>query len=268
MKAIDKIITWICIKIRLIVFILLTVLTIFASKAVLTLEINDGVSAMINNVSYSIIAAYIFYLINDVIPNIIKFYDNKKRNKIIMSITYRKLQLLLASFDGIFLETYKGIHKVDYKGNLYDFFNLEFLIKLVDNFDLRNESNTVAIDKAGNQIKLNCETHFYNTWRKIKDLGQNLLSTQYITKNEKLAYEVEFLLSESSISTYFDYISSDSNHTLTNIFPVDVKTEKRTDKRWIECVINLHKIAFKMYDELKKENYLRNIFAPKFYNEM
>ena len=89
-----------------------------------------------------------------------------------------------------------------------------------------------------------------------------------ITKNEKLAYEVEFLLSESSISTYFDYISSDSNHTLTNIFPVDVKTEKRTDKRWIECVINLHKIAFKMYDELKKENYLRNIFAPKFYNEM
>ena len=142
MKAIDKIITWICIRIRLIVFILLTVLTIFASKAVLTLEINDGVSAMINNVSYSIIAAYIFYLINDVIPSIIKFYDNKKRNKIIMSITYRKLQLLLANFDGIFLETYKGIYKVDYKGNLYDFFNLEFLIKLVDNFDLRNESNT------------------------------------------------------------------------------------------------------------------------------
>lgn len=253
-------------NIRIIVFMLLTILTLFTISSVLNMEIEGNIDTTMNNVGYSIIAAYIFYLINEVIPSIIQFYNNRKRNRIIMSIAYRKLQLLLVNLDGIFLEIYKDKNNEEYKGSLNEFYEINFLYKLLVDFDLSKLSNIYTVDASGNEIKLTYEENLNNTWSSIKRLAQDILNTQYILENHKLAYEVEFLISESNLSTYFKLRRFYNDHLLVHIFMRTIDNNI-TDSNLLKCIKSIHKIAFDMYDDLNNEKELRNIFPPKFYNE-
>lgn len=81
----------------------------------------------IKNIGYSIVAAYIFYLLNECTFNIINYFSRKKKRNIIKAIAYRKLQLLLCRLDNIFISIYEVKNQQKYEGTLDELYQVDVL---------------------------------------------------------------------------------------------------------------------------------------------
>lgn len=214
---------------------------------------------IIQNIALSIISAYIFYLFLEFIPSLIKRYDDYA----LMASCYRKLQLMLNRLDNLFLEPYKKTHMSHDINtlNLEKFFNKNSLSFLV-NFDLSQDSNSVGLENF--QLKLPFSQYLLNEWKECKFYAQKILQNPYVQTNPKLYYEIQYILYESSICKYF-YISEQYNSHIDYGQVLALNSSPENIEKHIQNIIKIHKIAFKLYDNLKNKKRFENIIKPKFY---
>ena len=83
---------------------------IFVGCSVITAIAMPGMfvdDAILQGISLSIVAAYIFYLFMEFFPSLIR----RHREYSMMAICYRNLQLMLNRLDCLFIEPYKAVMK-------------------------------------------------------------------------------------------------------------------------------------------------------------
>lgn len=220
----------------------------------------DGCS-ILQGIAMSIVAAYIFYIIMQFIPSLLEEY----RKRSAMAITYRKLQLMLCRLDDLFVEPYNTV-----KGNsigskvalsIEEFYEKDFLISFLHEFDLDQNSNC----KNGytNQLE-SYRTYLQGMWKECQKYGNEALNTPYLQNEAELAYQVQYLLSDNAIDSYFKYLSAIPCMDYQCVLALNQKDDEICTQSIMNIII-LHKKIFEMYDKLKKDKRFANIFEPSFY---
>lgn len=253
----ENLVDWVKEDLKVKIFYILTLLAVVS--CLLLFKFKD--CKLIENIGYGFIAAYIFYFINEFIPYLVNKYDEEKNNRLMMAITYRKLQLLLDRIDSMFLKIYKIKNERNYLGSVHNFYNEEFFKDFVCDFDLNQESDCLDFRRD----KLTYKEYFISNWQDIELYSKRLLSTNYMRFDADLAYEIEYLLSHNYIGVFCKFLHNIENPNLKNIFPVEYFSEKTTPKNSLDNIINLHLIAFKMYDSLKYDKRIKFLNKPEFY---
>lgn len=228
---------------------------------------------IIQGIAMSVIAAYIFYLMIEFIPSLLRAYENLPA----MATTYRHLQLLLLNLDGIFLEAYKEVsgrgssdprvyQDVDLGVEYKTFFEKQFLFGVLNNFDLLKVSK-----RAGkNQIYMES---FIEKWRNIDRHVYEISKTSYINNNELLRYSLDYLIKESHMAVAFAiYLEGRPGAWLVQVNFASILGFDQSGTSWdevgVQNIKQIHEIAFQMYDILKKDERVKNIiFRPDFYKE-
>ena len=256
-----KIISFIEQRIKMIIFFALTIFT-FAS---IFLIMKYYRHEWIKNVGYSIVAAYIFYLLNECTFNIINYFSRKKKRNIIKAIAYRKLQLLLCRLDDIFISIYEAKNKQKYKGTLNELYQVDVLRRLTSNFCLLDKSDILCEEHNGSCRHLTYEEKLFSLWNDVKRYADELLNTQYIYFDYDLSYQIQYLVNDNFISTFFQKIYCfDKTHSLCLFIP---KGNREVIEDAFNNIIKLHKIAFELYDCLKEDHRFKNIYKPIFYDK-
>lgn len=218
-------------------------------------------STIISGISMSYIAAYVFYLINEVLPTSRKCTTEKV-------LVYRKLQILLVRLDSIFeevLEVSKRPRKLkEYK--LDEFFSKEVLQSCLVGFDDNQDGISVSFSQPYKAIK--CSDHFLSLWKEIRDYGQSICETNCMAYDKtELVYCISYLINESSISHYFAIKS----RRIRSEFGCILSLNQIDTQYFSEAVMNikkLHRIAFSLYDSLKrKKKYRHIVYEPYFYSQ-
>lgn len=99
----------------------------------------------------------------------------------------------------------------------------------------------------------------------MKRYADELLNTQYIFVDYDLSYQIQYLVNDNFISTFFQKnYCFDKTHSLCLFIPKE-KSEVIEDA--FNNIIKLHKIAFELYDCLKEDRRFKNIYKPIFYDK-
>lgn len=197
-------------------------------------------------ISISIIAATIFYVFQTYIPTLMA----ENLNRPAMAITYRKLQLLLVRLDDL----------IDISFD--DFFNASFLKSILTNFDLSQNSPCHYMQHP--ETCMSYKDYFISQWNEAKTYAKDALITPYAQTNPELSYQLEYLASESSINMVLTFLQKGQNIEYSCILGLNqLGDEVNTNN--LENIKVLHQIAFSLYDNLKEDKRLKNIYQPLFY---
>lgn len=223
---------------------------------------------IIKNIVMSIIAAYIFYFPIEFIPSLIRDYEERPAH----IVAYRHLQLLLIRVDDIAITMYnaasKGTSHLEETLVLEEFYDAEFMKKYIENGDLKKLSKIRAFD--GRKLTYS-ESLIYN-WKQILEMTSALLMMPIVQGNEKLLYELNYLITESIFKTIFDMgsvvnisdISPECFYGLNQI-------GSNAQKNHMDNIMQLHYLANDYYKELKKykrnDKYKGMIVEPNFFKE-
>lgn len=219
------------------------VLTILFFVSITLLFLTD--STAMEGICMSYVAAYIFYMVNDVIPSSKRRYTEKV-------MVYRKLQLILVKLDSIFEEvvSLNGGKKriVDYK--LDEFFSEGVLKQYLVGFDDTQDSSVVSSIQSLSRMK--CFDLFQSLWSEITSYCEILCNMDCNSyNNTELVYCLLYLVNESSMSIYFKLRKKQNLAFECIIFLND--TESAAFKNSLTNIIRLHKIAHSLYDSKKEK---------------
>lgn len=89
--------------------------------------------------------------------------------------------------------------------------------------------------------------------------------TPYTQTDPELSYQLEYLLSENSFNDIFIFLQKNWPINYSCILSLN-QPNTEICKNNLENVIALHKIAFTLYDILKDDKRLKNIYKPPFYD--
>lgn len=214
---------------------------------------------LVYGISISIIAATIFYVFQTYIPALMAENSNRPA----MAITYRKLQLLIVRLDNLIIEPYKKINNATEVDISFDaFFNASFLQKFLKNFDLSQNSPCHYMNRP--EICMSYKDYFISQWNEAKTYAKDALLTPYAQTNPELSYQLEYLVSESSINKTLAFLQQGQNIEYSCILNLNQLDNEFTKKN-LENIKALHQIAFSLYDNLKEDKRLNNIYQPLFY---
>lgn len=210
-------------------------------------------------ISISIIAATIFYVFQTYIPALMA----ENLNRLAMAITYRKLQLLLVRLDDLIIEPYKKIkNATEVDISFDDFFNASFLKSILTNFDLSQNSPCHYMQHL--ETCMSYKDYFISQWNEAKTYAKDALITPYAQTNPELSYQLEYLASENSINKVLTFLQKGQNIEYSCILGLNqLGDEVNTNN--LENIKVLHQIAFSLYDNLKEDKRLKNIYQPLFY---
>lgn len=234
-----------------VIFIACTIITIIAA-CLLTCECE-----IIQGIAMSIIAAYIFYIIMEFIPALRE--ERKKQSA--MAITYRKLQLMLYCLDSLFVEPYCSVVGHEPKLSTDAFYEKEHLKTFLIGFDLTQNSD--CVDASGHMLPYSI--YFFNVWERCQKYANEALNTLYMQYDPELAYEVQYLLSDSSICHYFNLYKLSLSTDYGNILSLIQENSKFCEQH-LHNIKVLHKKIFNLYDRLKRSKKFPNIYMPSFYS--
>lgn len=216
-------------------------------------------------IGMSIIAAYIFYLFLELVPSILRDWDSLPAK----AIAYRRLQLLLVRLDDIFISTYKKAkNKEDTRPEnefqIEDFYNSSFLKNFMSGFDLSQESK---VYEAFTMKPLTFANTIMSNWNDVNKYANALIQMPCVQNDIKLAYQLDFLLDNNTLSYIFGMshmfnISKINFEGFLSLNQIGDVSQKNS----LNNIIQLHEIAFKYYDLLKKDDRFHSIVvAPNFY---
>lgn len=211
-------------------------------------------------ISVSVIAATIFFIFQTYIPSLKAEYLNRPA----VAITFRKLQLMLVRLDNLIVEPYKKVKNIDKVDMAVDcFFSSEALNGVFDGFDLGQDSPCVYEDCPERHLPF--KDYLISLWEGAKSYAKDALLTPYAQTDPELSYQLEYLLSENSFDRTFQFIQKGRLFNYTCILSLN-QPDTKFCKNNLENIITLHKIAFSLYDILKEDNRLKNIYKPPFYD--
>lgn len=216
---------------------------------------------ILQGIAMSIVAAYIFYIIMQFIPSLVE--EHRKRSA--MAITYRKLQLMLCRLDDLFVDPYNTV-KGDSIGSkvalsIEEFYDKDFLISFLRGFDLNQNSNS----QNGYTNKLESyRDYLQGMWKECQRYGNEALNTPYLQNDAELAYQVQYLISDNAINSYFKYLYALPQIDYQCVLALNQKDDEICTQSIINVII-LHKQTFAMYEKLKRDKRFTNIFKPSFY---
>ena len=215
------------------------------------------------NVSYSIVAATIFYIIVEYIPELKRENRRQQEELYLKVIAYRKLQLCLTRVDNIFVSMYRELNKIknfqEVDMSLEEFYDIKHIMAIVDNFDIN--ASVPAINRFNKNISY--KEYLQLTWKETVQYTNEALSTRYVEMNAVLAYELQYLISEGTLPVFFKMLELRDIST-KDIFPRGIHNE-RYEGDTLRNIIRLHKIAFSLYNELKVDKIFNAIYKPSFY---
>ena len=210
-------------------------------------------------ISISIIAATIFYVFQTYIPTLME----ENLNRPAMAITYRKLQLLLVRLDSLFIEPYNKINNAkEIDKSLDEFFSASSLNNALTNFDLSQNSPCHYMQRP--EACMSYKDYFIMQWNEAKTYAKDALLTPYAQTNPELSYQLEYLVSDSSFNMVLSLLQQGQNIEYSCILGLN-QLEGKTDINNLENIKTLHRIAFSLYDNLKEDKRLKNIYQPLFY---
>lgn len=188
------------------------------------------------------IAAYIFYLIMNVLPDLSAFMADIKQEL----GDYRRLQLMSVKLFSLYrclIEQTGCVLKPKDK-KLEDFYNEEFLKTTIGKIDF--QSNFTLKARLADFKGSTCKDFYLFLWNDIESYGRELLSSRFVRVRPDLWLQINELINESSLKT------------LADIFKVDKTSSfKCIDFSWVENVLELHYSAFEWY------KYLRLFYGEK-----
>lgn len=231
--------------------------------------IPDPDNVVIQSIGCSMIASVMYFFAMDFWSSLDEHQKKKKKNALI----YRQLQLLLVRLDSIFLDPYEYVrHKAiyDYYSDpsmmrVEDFYDISLLRRYTTNFNLQQES--MVQDLSGRHLT------FYETiiwrWKELNEYANKLISLAESIGADSLIYEVSYLIEESTLKHTVE-ISQKLNipfNELGTYFNLNYSNPSITI-RTIDCIINLHRFAYKYYESLRREKHLQAlVHKPSFYRE-
>ena len=215
------------------------------------------------NVSYSIVAATIFYIIVEYIPELKRENRRKQEELYLKAIAYRKLQLCLTRVDSIFTDMYRELNEIknfqEVEMSLEEFYDIEHIMNIVDNIDIN--TSAPVISRFNKDISY--KEYLRLTWNEAVQYANEALGTRYVEMNAVLAYELQYLISEGTLPVFFKMLDVRDIST-KDIFPKGTNNE-RYEGDTLRNIIQLHKIAFSLYNELKVDKSFKAIYKPCFY---
>lgn len=211
-------------------------------------------------ISVSIIAAAIFFVFQTYIPAQKAEYLNRPS----VAIAYRKLQLMLVRLDDLFVEPYKKItNTTSVDLSVERFYHPEFLKDIFKKFDLTQDSPCAYMDNPTKHMSF--DVYLKTQWEQAKSFAKDALLTPYAQTDPELSYQLEALLSESLFDMFFDLRQNGQCIDYSCVLSLN-QPDTVICKNKLENIIALHKIAFSLYDTLKGDQRLKNIYAPPFYS--
>ena len=214
-------------------------------------------------IGMSIIAAYMFYILIELVPSIIRDWETLPAK----AMAYRRLQILLVKLDDIFVSAYmKAMNCQDghpeQRMKLHEFYDPSFMVTFMNGFDLTQESGIID----WNEQQVSFLNLFKSRWVEIQACATTISQAQSVQDDIDLLFEVDYLISENSLATVF---------RLTNVpnmvigFENFLSLNQIGDSHQVNTfnnIIKLHQIAFRYYDMLKKDKRFSSIvFKPHFY---
>jgi hypothetical protein len=150
---------------------------------------------------------------------------------------------------------------------LTDFYTSSFLRPIMSGFDL---SQKCGVLERNTRRSMSFGEFFISEWNQVKIYANALLQMPTVQNDINLAYQIDYLLTENSLVISFDLLQ-------TTIFTVGFEyflllnqtasSDECFQEDTISNIIQLHKIASKYYDILKKDKRFRNIvYRPYFYS--
>lgn len=211
-------------------------------------------------ISVSVIAAAIFFVFQTYIPAQNAEYLNRPA----VAITFRKLQLMLVRLDDLALTPYKKVKNVtEIDMAVERFFDSQHLAGVFDGFDLSQDSPCVYENLPEKHLPF--KDYFMLRWEEVKSLAKDALLTPYAQTDPDLSYQLEYLLSDNSFDIVFRLLQKGHPLDYACVFGLD-QPDSELCKNNLENIKVLHKIAFSLYDTLKDDSRLKNIYKPLFYD--
>lgn len=211
-------------------------------------------------ISISVIAATIFFIFQTYIPAQKAEYINRPA----VAIAFRKLQLMLVRLDDLIVEPYKKVKNIDKVDMTVDcFFTSEFLNGIFDGFDLGQDSPCAYENCLEKHLPF--KDYLISRWEETKSYAKDALLTSYAQTDPELSYQLEYLLSENSFDRTFKLIQRGYPLNYACILSLN-QPNSQFCKNKVENIVTLHKIAFSLYDILKEDSRLKNIYKPPFYD--
>lgn len=212
-------------------------------------------------ISISIISATIFFIFQTYIPSQKEEYLKRPS----VAITYRKLQLMLVRLDDLVCVPYQKIKSIaEIDMDVDHFFKSENLVGVFDEFDLSQDSPYLC--KISPQKYISFKDYFISQWEEVKSFAKDALLTPYAQTAPELSYQLEYLLSESSFDRVFKSLAKGYLIDYSCILSLN-QPDTKFCKNDLENIVAFHKIAFSLYDILKEDSRLKNIYKPPFYND-
>ena len=220
-------------------------------------------------ITASLVAAYIFVFLLDVLP----YYLDADKRKMEYAILYRDLQLFLTRIDDYFLVPYwvRNVKDSESKEHydswvkntglqLENIFSLDFYRDNIKNFDWKENYPDTSII---------CQEYFQIEWDDARGFAERILRILPLVHNNdiELAYLLQHITYNSSFSFVFRFTKRNIEFT-KGFNLLTLYGENKFEKDVLIPMQRIHIVAWKIYEIIRQDSSLvGEIYEPRFYEK-